>query len=104
MCANGRGLAMAWNFASFCPAVLSEIKVIVFRHTPERLRSRRGLLPIIVQMLKHRFQQPRYSQTACYLQAVHPAFIGLASVMPAGLESDSLLLRFVAGLVPTARR
>lgn len=77
---------MAWIYNSFCPAVLSGIKVIVFRHTHKRLRSRRGLLPIIVQMLKHGFLPPRYCQTACYLQAVHSASNGLASVIPAWLS------------------
>ena len=55
-------------------------------------------------MLKHRFLPPRYCQTACYLLAVNPASNGLASVTPACLEFDLLLLRFVAGLAPTAGR
>ena len=66
LAANVNGLAMAWIFTSFCPAVLSGIKIIVFRHTPGRLRSRRGLLLIIVQMpntgsFRHAIAKPHVS-------------------------------------------
>ena len=82
---NGRGLAMAWNFTSFSLAVLRGIKVIVFRHTPKRLRSKRGLHPDYCSNAQTQVSTATLLPNRMLPAGCSSRVLGLAFVIPAWL-------------------